>query len=339
MALLLIEGFEGATSKGGGVAYNMSTMLQSKGYYCWDEIWSDDGRVSGVSFKDHTNRGFVIPFSTTDDTIIIGFGFKASDWPGTGVAHSIIRIRDIAGNTHASLQMYDTCDFRVVVPEGTYTTVNSPGGSGAWYYIEFKIVIGETGSFELKVDTLTELSDDTIDTRANTDGSACFLDFVSTALWRWFDDIYFCDSTGAKNNDFLGICQVVGKFPDADGSSSDFTPSAGDNYATVDDADTDSDTTYNEGVSGDIDYYEYADLSEEGIVIGIQINTTVRTTDAEAMAIQSKVNSNASIDTGTARGVNTDYTMEYEIVVDDPDTATAWTIAGINSAEFGLEVE
>lgn len=339
--LLLIEGFEGASSQAGGVSAQMATMLTNKGHWCYSGgIWSDAGRLAGVSFKDHASRGFSLRYSTSDKTIIIGFGLKVTAWPGAAVARDIMSIMDHEGNVHGLIQLYDVDEWRVVVPEGTYTTTNNSGGGAGWFYVEFKITISNTtGSFDLKINEVSELDDNTIDTQANADGYSCFALFQSVLVWRWMDDIYICDSTTSVNNDFLGECQVIGKFPDGDGSSSDFAPSAGDNYQNVDEQDVDDDTTYNDGSSGDIDYYTYDDLTESYLVRGLQVNTTMRTTDAGAVSVKNKVQSNSIVADGEERFVNTTYSTEYDIIINDPNTSLSWTVDAINDAEFGLEVQ
>ena len=342
--LLVIEGFEGAASAGGGVSAALALVLLNKGHWCFGgggaEIWSDAGRLAGVSFKDHANRGFALKYETSDNTVIIGFGYKATAWPGAGVARDIMSIKDCESNVHVLIQMYDVDEWRVVVPEGTYTTTNNSGGGAGWYYVELKIVISNTGSFELKIDEVSELDDSAIDTQANADGSSCFALFQSAFAWRWMDDIYICDSTGSVNNDFLGEGQVVGKFPDGDGSSSDFAPQGvGDNYVEVDEQNVDDDTTYSDGGTGDIDYYTYAAIAEDYVVRGVQINTTVRTTDAGSMSIKNKVRSGGIVADGEERFINVEYTTEYDIVIEDPNTDARWLVAGINAAEFGLEVQ
>lgn len=336
--LLCIEGFEGVTNIGQSVP--LAEMLLSKGHYCFHPggVWTDAGRLAGISFMDHANRGFALRYYTTNDTLIIGFGYKATAWPGIGVATDILSVMDHEGNVHALIQMYDIDEWRVVVPEGTYTTVNSSGGGAGWYYVEFKIVISEVGSFDLKINEVSQLDDDTIDTQANSDGYSCYALFKGTTAWRWMDDIYVCDGTGDNNNDFLGACQVIAKFPDGDGSSSGFTPSAGDNHQNVDDNPVDSDTTYNDGSNSDIDYYTYDALTESYLVRGLQVNTTVRTTDAGSMSVQNKVQSGGFVTTGAERFLNITYSTEHDIVENDPNTDDIWTIDGINSAEFGLEV-
>ena len=340
--LLLIEGFEGASSQAGGVSAQMATMLTNKGHWCYSGgVWSDAGRLAGVSFKDHANRGFSLRYSTSDDTIIIGFGLKVTAWPGAGVARDIVSIMDHEGNVHGLVQLYDVDEWRVVVPEGTYTTTNNSGGGAGWFYVEFKITIkNTTGSFELKIDQVSQLNASTINTQANGDGYSCFVLFQSVLVWRWMDDIYICDGVGSVNNNFLGDCQVIGKFPDGDGSSSDFAPQgAGDNYIEVDEQDADDDTTYSDGGSGDIDYFTYDDLTEDYLIRGIQLNTTVRTTDASAMSMKNKVQSNSIIADGEERFISVTYSTEYDIIINDPNTDTLWTTAGINAAEFGLEVQ
>lgn len=335
--LLLIEGFEGASSQAGGFSSDTYNMLISKGHYCYPTIRSDAGRLAGVSFLDSAGFGFVLKYSTVDDTVIIGFGFKSDAWPGVGLAADILQIMDTDENVHLTLQLYDIDEWRVVVPGGTYTTVASTGAVATWFYLECKIRISAFGSFEFKVDNVTELSGNPVNTKANISGLSCFANFISAHTSRWYDDIYICDSTSSQNNDFLGNSQIIGLFPDANGSVSDFTPSAGDNFENVDELDFDGDTTYNTGVGDDIDYYTYDDLTASQQIRGVQINTTVRATDAGIVTIRNKVQSVAIVVDGEDFNINISYSTEHDIVIHDPATSAFWTLVGLNAAEFGVE--
>lgn len=333
--LLLIEGFEGATSQAGGASAPMAAMLKSKGHYTYGGIKSDAGRISGVSVKSISSNGMALKYGTTDNTIIFGFGFKSNNW---SVTDNIVRLTDVAGNEHLKIQIVTPDEWQVIVPAGTYTTNDNSGAADTWYYLECKIVIAESGSFDFKINGVTKLTQSGIDTRANSDGSSCFLFFLEELTRiHWVDDVYICDSTDDKHNDFLGPCRVIGLFPSGNGSINNFVPDAGDNYEMVDEQDVDSETTFNDGASGDIDYYTY-NIIDYSTIYGFQINTTVRTTDAESLAIKSKVKSGTTTTDGVARYLNVDFSTEYEIIPINFDTSLPWTSTDINSAEFGLEV-
>lgn len=334
--LLLIEGFEGASSQAGGTSAPMAAMLKSKGHYTCGGIKSDAGRIFGVSVKSMSFYGMALKYSTIDNTIIFGFGFKSDTWNAT---HTIVSLRDVADEEHLKIEIVNPDEWQIVVPEGTYTTNDNSGAVNTWYYLECKIVIAESGSFDFKINGETKLTQNGIDTRANSDGSSCFLFFLrELSRIHWLDDVYICDSTDDKHNDFLGPCQVIGLFPDSNGSINDFTPDVGDNYEMVDEQDTDNETTFNDGVSGNIDYYSYDDIANYETIYGIQINTTVRITDAESLAIKSKVKSGTTTTDGIARYLNVDFSTEYEIIPINFDTSLPWTSTSINDAEFGLEV-
>ncbi len=335
--LLCIEGFEGAASQGGGGAPIMGQVLARKGHYAICTIRSDAGRLGGVSIKNSNGAYFGLVYNTTDDTLIFGFGYKADTWPGGTATDNIVRVIDNDDNIHATIQAYGPDEWQVIVPEGTYTTSGESGAASTWFYIEFKITIAASGSFELRVNDVEVLFETGINTQANSDGTSHILNFSATNQYHWIDDLYLCDSIGSVNTDFLGNCQIVGVAPDGNGSTNDFVPFPGDNYENVDEIDTDNDSTYNTGDSGDIDYYTHVALAVIGVISGIQINNVVRATDAEHTAIRSKVKSNASIDTGVSRYISSSYSCEYEIVIVDPNTAVAWTLSGVNNAEFGLE--
>jgi hypothetical protein len=153
------------------------------------------------------------------------------------------------------------------------------------------------------------------------------------------DDIYFLDTTGSVNNDFLGSnAVVILQLPDGEGTTNDFTPSAGtDNSALVDENPASS-ADYNDGATNaDVDEYTFADIGEN-TVHGAIIETHV-TVDAlgRNRKFRHRCRSGATVGNGSDLSImdDTNHRTIFEV---DPNTSSLWTKANLNAAEFGVEV-
>src|SRR5690606_30150679 len=127
------------------------------------------------------------------------------------------------------------------------TSVTTPININTWYYIELKVVVDGSGSYEVRVDGVNVLSGST-DTQAGANPYANRVRLhgaaTGTGPQTQFDDWYVCDGSGSINNDFLGGRRIITYFTADTGDSSDFTPDEGDNYARVNDNPRDGDDSY-----------------------------------------------------------------------------------------------
>lgn len=209
-----------------------------------------------------------------------------------------------------------------------------------WYYLEMKVTVANSGSYEIRVNGVNVLSG-SADTRAGaTNDYANRVEFYIRINNNTFiDDTYICDASGSDNNDFLGDSRVETLYPTADGSSSDFTPSTGmDNYAMVDDESggLDSDSTYVESsTTNHRDTYTFTDLTTINLIRGIQFTAIARKTDVTDYDLEPVLDTTAQ----AAVTVNdTNYAQFSQIYENNPDTAAAWLDSEINGSEFGYEV-
>lgn len=338
MALLWVDGFEGyGTSTGsipspsGVLEDRYKTYNTTSPFYC--QISS--GRNSNYAIWLSTSW-IETPALTTDDTIIVGFAFK---------------ITDLASYRLAKLSYGDNNYFDIII-SGTelvlkrHTTILATTSGlnlvvGTWRWLEIKVKCHDTtGTYELKIDGSTVLSDTGVDTADSCSYySKVRLGYTSSALDVVYDDFFICDSTGSTNNDFLGDSYIVAIYPDGDGNSSQFTPSAGDNYTCVDEEVIDYDTTYVESdTTGHLDLYTYESISAQDI-LGIQINMTCKETNAESFGIKTvtRIGSTDYTDSELTIG-STDYVNKRQIKETSPATSVAWTSSEITGAEFGVEV-
>jgi hypothetical protein len=275
-------------------------------------------------------------------TWTIGFAFKSAGQPNS--AFDLLRLRD-AGTDQLTLR-WNTDGTLSVTRAGTVLGTSSFAlAVGTFYYIELKATIhNTTGSFEVRVDGINRLSGSNIDTQNTSNASANGIRFVgSSGLAQRYtlDDLYLCDGQGAANNSFLGDCRVDSYLPAADGANTGLTPSSGTtHFSLVDDATPNDDTDYNESATlGAKDTYGFADMAHNpASVFGVQINLNVKKDDAGFRQVKDVVRSAGTDFPGTAQAVSTSYSYKSAMRETDPATSAPWTKAGVNGAEFGMEV-
>lgn len=312
------------------------------------------GRNGGYSAKSNSSYQYfyyVVAADdvSTNDTWIVGVAVKFdSSFPEDPSSNGAL----IAlGHTSASYSYFNLAlkllnNGRVAVYRGSTQleqTTDQVYKTDQWHYFELKVVCHDTaGSYEVRVDGITVLSDTNIDTRAG--GDTRYVRFRMDEINQYMDDIYICDTDGTTNNDFLGQVVIEAVFPSADGDSSDWTPASGsDNYAMVDDNPTDDDTSYVEsGTEDDEDLYEYtalATITDENI-LGVVLKTEPRMTAFPGdLDLYQTVKSGTTTSDGDAVNIADDsYTSLQRVLETNPNTSSAWTASGVNGAQFGIKV-
>jgi len=224
---------------------------------------------------------------------------------------------------------------------------------GRWYYVEIKIKVSATaGSIEVRFDgTVVWTSATTLALRADT---TVFWDAVRFRAGmgdkQIIDDIYVCDGAGTVNNNYLGDTSVEHINPNAIGDNSAWTPSSAvDHYTLVDDG-TNRTTLVDEtdyvssSTTAQKDLFNYEALASPGVgdaslIHGVQVNTWARITEIQPSDLISKTKTGTTEAgvTTTIRRDDTNQFIETAIFELDADTAVAWTVSGINGAQFGIE--
>ena len=285
-------------------------------------------------------------------TYIIGFGIKLSS-PGTSAFEDLITFYEdsYAAESQVSVQYTGNKTLRVVRGEevSSQATLGETTAQfdlhDGWHFIEFKAFINNTtGSFELRLDEENILSGTGLDTRNNAAEADEIKNIrvsrIETGVTSTFiDDLYICDVTGTKNNDFLGDCEVNTIFPKADGALEDWALSAGsDSFALVDDNPPDDDTTYvQSNVSTEQDSFDMDDVSSITTILGVQLTEYARfLTGAASMKHLSRVGGTNYL--GSSKTLAATYDFHLHVFEDDPDISNNWTVSGLNAAEFGMEV-
>jgi hypothetical protein len=340
MALRFVDGFD---------HYATAQILQKWSSNATGVISAGNGRNSTQSYRHSTSNDFATKSLTTSgDTAIIGFAWKTSDITDANSANAILKI-SASGTDHVSITVNASGQILAKRGDGGGTTLGTSSvalSSGSFAYIEVKAVIDNAaGAVTIRVNGSEVLAVSGVDTNAG--GGSDVWDTImigdegagTSSATRDFDDLYACDGSGSVNNDFLGPVRVKTIYPDGAGNSTDFTPSAGSNFENVDEALTDSDTTYNsESSAGDHDTYTYGSVGLSGTVKGVQVNMLVRSDGAGSETVAPMVRLSATDYQGTTQGLTTSYTDVFQVYETSPDTSTAWTVAEIDGAEFGIKL-
>jgi len=340
MTLLFLEGFE----HHGSTNANLDSTLTRK-YFSRTGAWEIlSGRSGGnAASGNFTSDDITIEF-TTETEIIIGFAMKFREINANS-ADPLVRFLNPSGSHISSFHRGTSGDPRLISNDNTLYTSSEKWSPFTWNYFEIRIVAGtdsSNGELELMMNGKQIINETGVDTLAITPGVARINFSGSDHFDPVIDDIYIINTQGSVNNTFLGDVKVEAVFPDGAGNTTDLLPTgAASNHEAVDDNPFDDDTSYaSSSTFEDKDTYTVANLSDitQGIV-GVQMLPNARKAIATGTrALTSVVRSGTTDYDQTESNLTTSYDYYPAIVELDPDTGSAWTVSGFNSAEFGYRI-
>jgi len=318
-------------------------LLWIDGFDLYDNTYIDGAYEGGAGNIDTSNyrhgRAALGDGSSAEkyldanyQTLIVGFAYYN---PGPGGASDLIVLKD---GTNTQILIKDS-NGDLEIKRGFSLLANVPNvfPLNRWLYVEVKVTIDNSaGAVEVRIDGVTVASLSGIDTQ-NTGNN--YVNRVTLDGGCYKDDFYICDTSGAKNNDFLGDIAIEAVVPDANGTNQDWTPSAGsDHYAVIDEVPPNGDSDYlSTGSTGQKETNQHAALTLTGSVLGVQQMHLVRKDDAGSWTVKPICKSGSTESAGSALAVSDTYTYVTRILEDDPDTGADWLPAGVNAAEWGIE--
>jgi len=140
----------------------------------------------------------------------------------------------------------------------------------------------------------------------------------------------------------LGLKQFTTIRPSGD-VTTDFTPLSGsDNYAMVDEADLDGDTTYNYlngPVTGNRDLFSYTDLGFNPLsILTIGVVDAWQNAGAGALQMHALAKSSGVEMASSSKNLGSGYVSQLSMFYNDP-SGNPWTGTTVNAANFGYETE
>ena len=323
MALVLVEGFDHYDGRG----FTGFDWLAAKGWNgaAFGSVTGRDGIGQGIDVI--ANNPVYKQMASSYSTFVLGVAISLSDW-GVG---DFLHLED-SGTFIAGISVGG--DGRLYVTDAaarTYPAV-SIMPTTSWFYIELKIVIGTSGSYELRLNgsPTPEISGTGNFGTNQINRVAFFCHGIPGSIH--VDDLYGDDAN------FHGDIVVRTQYPNADGTYSQWTPDAGTaHYPLVSEtlADGDGSFVYDSTV-GDKDSYTMTPLVANSVK-GVQLNLGARKGDAGLREIAPLIRQAGVDHVGPTETLSQDYVFYSWLLENDP-TGVAWTATTIAADEFGMEV-
>jgi len=226
-------------------------------------------------------------------------------------------------------------------------------GANAWNHIEYKVTFhSSAGVIQLWINGVQQFNLTGQNTRATANNSANQV-FIGNfnggnAANYDFDDVIAYDAQPNDANGFaditgpIGDCSLNWLLPTGAGSTTQWTPDSGSNYARVNEATPDGDTSYvQDATVGDIDTYATADLpAGTATVKSIAVCNYARKTDTGSRTIVAEIRSGG---TNYAHTIPIPLAQTYAYGfsnwgMNPSGGGVAWTPTSVNALEVGQKV-
>lgn len=259
---------------------------------------------------------------------------------------------DAVGNELLSFQVREA-DSVLLVRRGDYNDVLIDSGgivpTNAWCCIEIRALIDDaSGIVQVKIDG-AQVIDFRGDTRVGTNEEIWAVmwgadpPFGQYVCKGYYDDLAINDIAGTVNNSWLGQGGIVGLMPTGAGNYTQLTPSAGANWAAVDEVPPDDGGTYvEEAIVSRKDTYKMQNLP---MTSGLMASVTAVQWLCRALNTVSGSGGFARLlrvagtdHQGDDIGYDRSYDYHSEIMGTSPATGAAWTESEVNSLEAGMVV-
>lgn len=293
-------------------------------------------------------------FSVSSQHATMFFGFAMAVTPAFGSLPSSRFFRVLGDNNtvvHLEFEILDTASLQVRRGSGgTILGTTAPNlftvGATDFFFYEIKVVLSDTiGEVQIRVNGVTVLNLTGIDTKNGGVGtvfdSFTFSIPVTSTLVTIIDDLYVLNGAGAVNNNFIGDCSVLTRFPDGNGFYSQGTGSDGnsvDNFLLVDENPPNTTDYVEFDITGEKDTYTFTNIPS-GTVFGVQQAAFAAKSDAGARSVRNIQRIGGADFSSPDQGLSVipTYVGKFDILEVSPATAVLWTSAEVNAAEFGTE--
>jgi hypothetical protein len=346
MVLLNLEGFD----HHGTSDANMDDYLDRKHSSIFGTFENETGRISGTALGTNaTTDNIVFRFPSNHSEIIFGFAMKFREL-NSNVTDNIVEILNQSNQTLCTFfRSANGVPALLEADNTSHFANNIQWKPFLWNYFEIRVLAGtnnSNGQIELRMNGESIINETGVDTFFS--GQIGCTGAVLNGTDHYdplYDDIYVIDTTGSVNNTWLGDVKVEALFPNGAGNSTQFSVTgAASNYQAVDDNPVDDDTSYvSSSTLNQKDTYAYENLSTitqsiKGVIVHTLAKKDSTGTRAITALIRSGTTDYSQDEYFLAYGDTDEYGFRSSVTDVDPDTSVAWTVSGVNSAQFGFEV-
>jgi len=268
--------------------------------------------------------------------VVAGFAIRAFE-----IAKGRCYFRFAKGTTNlVSVDVASSGNISATIAGVTYTSTKTLDANVS-YHVQIGVVIGDSGSLEVRVNGSSSgwISASAIDTKPGSDANVDVFrmrfeggSFSGTKPVFYIDDFTLTYGNELK---WLGDVRVDALDLTANATPQDWTPDTGNAWERLN-----ATAGYITGATlGDESLFELADYGAPTTAIhGVVVNASARKTDAGSRSfnIEAKSDSTTSASIDIALG---DAATEYRYtLLNDPNTAAAWTDGGIDALQVGAKV-
>lgn len=303
------------------------------------------GRFTGSAA--YSNQATLIKDITPTAEVFAAAAFLPD---GTNTVDQITCYTD--GGTVQHVTVFRTAAGFIEARRGTRTgtllaTGTTPVPDALWYHLQVHIQVADSGGVvQVRLNGAgTNEINFTGDTKNG--GTSTNIDRVTFRTHpvvtdnTWISDIALLDGTGTVNNTWPGDCRVQTLVPNGNGDTSQGVGSDSDstnNYLLVDELPFSSTDYVGFTTDGEGDTYTLTDLAAATTTVkGVQLVFSAAKSDAGTKSIKRRMRSVGTTYVGSSIALGTSYQTSIELFENDPATAAAWTVSGVNALEAGAE--
>ena len=250
-----------------------------------------------------------------------------------------VQLLDSAGAIQMTVELASSGTVSVYRGSETGTLLGSGGTLtfGSWFHIELDVTVHDsTGAVNVYLNGASIISVSGVDTKNTAIAGAKSVKFTGPSnnnAYFYIDDVVISDTFAQIG---AGIVQTL--YPTGAGATTQWTPSAGANYAAVDETTGDGDTTYvSTSTVNQIDTYTFGDLNaNSGTVLAVAVNTVGRADAGGSPQVTAVLRPGSTDRLGTGVTQTATYANGQSIWETNPDGGS-WTEAAVNASEAGIK--
>jgi hypothetical protein len=213
--------------------------------------------------------------------------------------------------------------------------------TNAWLWFSIKVNFAASGSVSIKVNEHEILNLTGVDT-TNTANNYCNATGIGSAMSSYsafWDNYYILDTTGPTYNDHIVEHRIKTIYPTADGTHTDFSASAGNRWACIDENTPNDSTDY---IQSNTTNHIYTMAAQTTGVVGsvshVKISAWAIKSDVglRELAMVNRIGSTNYV--GTPIPITPGWRYHSQTYPLNPATSNPWTKAVVDAAQFGIKL-
>lgn len=339
MARLFIDGFESGSANAfdsviGDAGLTVASTAQKAGTH--------SAYSMKATYPNWNVGNYRVKNISSVDTIYFKFQFRAA---AINYSTGILAAANADG---IQVMLCFTNNRYLEVRKGSHTgtllgTSSAALSLNTWYLIEGKFYVHDSaGTIDIKINGVPDagLAGTGLDTKDQTSSgiTKIFLGAVSGYAGYVSGDFYFDDFV-IDDATYPGNSKIQGIVPTGAGNDTNWTPSAGDNYACVDEVPNSATDYISTNTTGHVDTFACGDLAGLiGSVKAVQVQAVALTegspTPTGLQMVARSGTTNYFGSTNVVPSSAKEFMYLWEV---DPDDAGVWTEADVNALQIGVK--